>query len=225
VSDALLGVLIGRGIGFAGSYVIARVSNRGENERLDRQLMHERALREREELRTLIDDAIQTVQDGIYAALEMRTALATKPENRDDAVKESYGRARSTVRQIERRLNGYQSRLAIRLKVGNPLAEAVKECRVQLGVFRMFTATELPDREIEKPTLTELEKVTNKASDLAERFEEKAVAYAGFRARNGGGSQSQSRRVSGRLPETTALAWARLNPSFTHARAPQQLRP
>ena len=135
VSDALLGVLIGGVIGFAGSYVVARLTNQAENERVDKQLTHERTMREREELREVIDGAIQTVHEGIYAAGTMRKALDTA---RHDLLRaqEAYEPAASELRQTHRLLNGYQSRLAIRLGVGSDLPEAVKECRVQIGVFR-----------------------------------------------------------------------------------------
>jgi hypothetical protein len=180
VSDALLGVLIGGGIGFAGSYVVARVSNRAENVRVDRQLTHERTMREREELRTVIDGAIQTVQDGIYRAGEMVAALQLA--GRDQlAAEKVYEPARDEVRQLVRRLNGYQARLAIRLGAGNELAEAVKNSREKMGVFRMLAPR--IDAVFADADLEELTGILDEASDLAEQFEEKAVAYAGSELR------------------------------------------
>lgn len=180
MSDALIGVLIGGGIGFAGSYVVARVTNRGENERVDRQLKHERTMREREELRTLIDEAIQTVQDGIYRAREMHGALAHASVDLEDA-EQTFGPADADLTWLRRRLNGYQSQLAIRLGVGNELADAVKECRVRLGTFQMIAPG--PHSVPSGEDLKEVAAVLDEAADLAGHFEAKAVTYAGSQLR------------------------------------------
>ncbi len=68
------------------------MTNGAENERVDKQLKHERTMREREELRTVIDEAIQTVQDGIYAADEIHSALQTP--KRTPTARETYARAK-----------------------------------------------------------------------------------------------------------------------------------
>jgi hypothetical protein len=157
-----------------------RATLESEARRLDKQLAHDRALREREELRRVIDDAIRTVQNGIYRAVEIKDAI--EMERREAGAgataataRSEYGRARADLAKLLRRLNAFQSRFAVRLGADGALAEKVKECRVRLGVISMLAP------EVERSNKRDIEELTgliDQAAAASEAFDEAARKYA-----------------------------------------------
>jgi hypothetical protein len=99
-------------------------------------LRHDRALSERAELRKVIDEALQTAQDGIYRAADV-VAMALDVEHGDDPDENSYRQAYHDITQAIRKLNGLYARLRVRLPEEAALPGAVNECRAATGVMRV----------------------------------------------------------------------------------------
>lgn len=133
----------------------------GEAERLDRQLAHARAMSEREELRSVIDETIKTVQQGIYAviALQSMIDLAVIHQVIDER---DVQRERDRADLASRELNGLQSRLAVRLPATAALLAAIETCRVKLSTARLLAVSAWPessrdDRQELQGSVAELE--------------------------------------------------------------------
>ena len=147
----------------------------GESSRLEKQLAHDRAQTEREELRHVIDETIRTVQDGMYRAVELQelvVSATTGEANGSDAFTE----ARADLSDLIRRLNGFQARLAVRLPPGAPLPTAVDECRQGLGLARTYVDLAWP--ESTKDDRDELKPIVRDAESKIITFENQARLLA-----------------------------------------------
>src|SRR4051794_21116969 len=133
----------------------------GEAERLDRQLAHARAMSEREELRSVIDETIKTVQQGIYAVIALQSMIDRAVIHQ--VIDESdVQRERDRAELASRELNGLQSRLAVRLPTTAALLAAIETCRVKLGTARLLAVSAWPessraDRQELQGSVAELE--------------------------------------------------------------------
>jgi hypothetical protein len=167
------------------------IRGRAENKRLERQLehddarqrdehAHQRALRERDELRGVIDDTIKEAQAGIYAARRLEYGVKRSGDRQQDAPS-IYTQAHSDVQAGVQALNGLQSRLAVRLPWGAPLTDAVQECRNKLDMARLYgefawpeadgrSQNELADR------MTELEAAWTRAESEARKLAESRLS-------------------------------------------------
>jgi hypothetical protein len=138
-----------------------KMSLAAESERLQAQLDHDRALREREELRGVVDEAIQVIQGSAYLALELNRFIQMR--SRNEEVEEGvFDEAASDLEGLARSLNGFQSRFAVRLQGAAPLTAAVSETRVCVEVLRLALTGAWPvssreDRDEIRDLLTQLD--------------------------------------------------------------------
>jgi hypothetical protein len=147
----------------------------GESSRLEKQLAHDRAQTERQELRHVIDETIRTVQNGLYRAGEMYGHIlqASMGQEIESSV---FEEARAELSDLIRRMNGFQARLAVRLPPDAPLPSAVDQCRQGLGLARTYADLAWPES-----TKTDRDELHHRLSDAGSRvvaFESQARLLA-----------------------------------------------
>lgn len=144
----------------------------GEASRLGKRLAHDRAKTEREELRHVIDETIQTVQNGMYRAVELKNLVLAA--NRGEAADsdDAFAETRAGLSDLVRRLNGFQARLAVRLPPAAPLPAVVGECRQALGLAQTFADLAWP--ESTREDRDELNRVLGDAESTITAFEDQA---------------------------------------------------
>jgi hypothetical protein len=147
----------------------------GESSRLEKQLAHNRAQTEREELRHVIDETIRTVQNGMYRAVELQ-ALVVRASREEAIDSDAFTETRAGLSDLIRRLNGFQARLAVRLPLGAPLPVAVDECRQGLGLARIYADLAWP--ESTKVDRDELERMLRDVESKITTFENQARLLA-----------------------------------------------
>jgi hypothetical protein len=142
-----------------------------ESSRLDKQLAHDRAQTERQELRQVIDETIQAVQNGMYKAVALQEFV--QEAGRGQEIESGlFEEARAGLSDFIRRLNGFQARLAVRLPPDASLPGAVDECRQGLGLARTYADLAWPDST--KTDRDELARILSDVEGRITRFEDQA---------------------------------------------------
>jgi hypothetical protein len=142
-----------------------------ESSRLDKQLAHDRAQTERQELRQVIDETIQAVQNGMYKAVALQEFV--QAAGRGQEVESGlFEETRAGLSDFIRRLNGFQARLAVRLPPDASLPGTVDKCRQGLGVARTYADLAWPDST--KTDRDELARILSDVEGRITRFEDQA---------------------------------------------------
>jgi hypothetical protein len=113
----------------------------------------------------VIDEALQTAQDGLYRATDVQS-LTLGVAHGDDRDEEAYREAYHDITQAIRKLNGLYARLRVRLPEKAALPGAVNECREAMGSMRIYAGAVWPFSD-----KADREELSQSMDDLADKIE------------------------------------------------------